>query len=274
MLALMVGLFGAAEEGENPPSPETLAVLILSGPTSGYPLSDIYAATREVLERSTALRVAPLEAIGLDERQAAIRECAGDAACFVRRLRATRDDMHWLLAVSLDRPGEELLLGLRLIDTRTERQVGATGGEVPTGMALGAALGRLLPEVVPPSVWGQVSSLEIRSEPSAAEAQVAGRICVTPCSFDRVPPGRYQLRLRKAGRVDETREVSLVAGRAEQVSVRLAAPESSFWASPWLWAVVGVGVAGVVAGAYALGQEREPEQLVCFSRDRRACDRL
>lgn len=254
--------------------PTSLAILVLSEAASGYPISEVYGATRRPLEENTALRVAPLEAIGIDERDAVIRACAGDAACFVRRLQATRGEVDLLLAVSVDRPGEDLLLGLRLIDTRSQEQIGATGAEIPAGMALEGAVERLLPDVVPVTVWGQVAGVQISSDPSSAEATVSGRSCVTPCTFERLAPGTYTVEVRTGGREPWRSEVELVSGRTANIVAELEAPDSSLLESPWLWTAVGLGVAGGIVGAFLLAQEPEREMILCFSARDGVCEGL
>ena len=58
-----------------PPQVQTVAILILSGEESGIPLSQVYGDARKAIERHTALSVAPLDAIDLAVREAAVREC-------------------------------------------------------------------------------------------------------------------------------------------------------------------------------------------------------
>lgn len=262
----------AAAPGDRlyPPSlvraPGTIAILILSGAQSGFPLTEVYAATRRLLERHTALRVAPLEAIGFEERDAAIRECAGDAACFVGRVRAARDEVDLLLAVSVARSGSELLVGLRLIDTRRGRQIGATGDDVPAGISLDEVLERRLADIVPDSVWDQVASLRVASDPSGAEALVDGRTCVTPCTLGRLAPGTYELLVRKSGRAPFRRRVWLDSGHLREVEVKLKKPGGgSVFESPWFWAAVGAVVVAGGVTSYVLLQEPEHESVLCFS---------
>lgn len=263
-----------ARRPQGRPRPESLAILILSGASSGYPLSEVYAATRRPLEAHTALRVAPLEAIGIDERDAAIRTCAGDASCFVRRLEAARSEVDLLLTVSLDRPDDSLLLGLRLIDTREAVQLGATGDEIPSGMALEGAVERRLPDIVPSTLWDQVAGVRVESDPPAAEATVAGRTCVTPCAFERLAPGMYTLVVRTSGLDPWRSELDLRPGQTPTVRARLESPDRPLYESPWLWVTVGAGLAaGIVAGAL-LVQRSDSGALLCISAQPEACERL
>lgn len=245
-------------------APQTVAILILSGAKSGFPLSEIYGATRRPLEEHTALKVAPLEAIGLDERDAAIRDCAGDAECFVRRVRAARDDVDLLLTVSVDRPDDVLLLGLRLIDTHSREQLGAIGSEVPFGMSLDGALEDRLPDVVPPRIWGDISSLAIQSSPESAEVWVGDLTCITPCRIERLLPGRYEVLIRKSGREPWREDVELQRGR-NTVEADLFAPGGSLLESPWFWTAVGAVVVAGGVTTYVLLQEPERRGVVCFS---------
>lgn len=248
----------------------TIAILVLSGDKSGFPVSEVYGAARRPLERNTALRVAPLEAIGLAERDDVIRACAGDAACFVRRLRAARDDVDLLLTVSVDRPDEDLLLGLRLIRTRDRTAIAAVGDEVPFGMSLEGAMERRLPDLVPPSVWGQVATVEVLSVPSSAEVSFADRTCITPCRLERMRPGFHEVLLRKSGRLPWRETVSLGRG-ANRVEATLAAPKRSLLENPWFWTAVGVAaVAGGVA-TWALLDQDDPGRVLCFSADESLC---
>src|SRR5688572_14572077 len=69
-------------EAQPPPRAQTVAILILSGEEAGIPLSEVYGNARKAIEENTALVVAPLDVLALEEREAAVRECAGKAACF------------------------------------------------------------------------------------------------------------------------------------------------------------------------------------------------
>lgn len=254
-----------------PPRVETVAILILSGEESGMPLSEVYAGARRAIEQHTAISVAPLDAIGLAVRDAAVRECAGKADCFAQKVRGGSANL--LLTVSVDRIGEDqgLLLGLRLVDIESEQQIGAAGDEVPAGMSLLGAMEQQLPDVFPRSVWNQIGVLVVKTNPSNAEVTIAGRSCASPCELKRLVPGTYEASVRKAGYVDWTGPVTVVAQQTVTFEQTLEEPEGGIASSPWLWG--GIGLAAVGAGIAAFFLLRSDDRLVnvCIAPDPADC---
>lgn len=254
-----------------PPRVRTVAVLILSSEEAGIPLSEVYSAARKTVERHTALRVAALDAIGLAERQAAVRECAGKADCFARKVRGSAADL--LLTVSVDRIGDagELLLGLRLVDISTEQELGAAGDEIPAGMSMFGAMEDQLAVVFPKTVWNQVGDLQITSEPTNAEVNVAGQACATPCELKRLVPGTYEVSMRKSGYIDWKGSVTVLAQDRVTLSQVLEEPEGSIVSSPWFWG--GIGLAAIGAGVAAALLLRSDDQLVnvCIAQNPADC---
>lgn len=235
-----------------PPVPQTVAVLILSGEEAGLPLSDVYASARKAIEAHTALNVAPLDAIGLAEREAAIRECAGKADCFARKVRSSAGSIGLLLTVSVDRLDAGLLLGFRLVDVGTEQELGATGDEVPVGMSLVGAMEQQLPEVFPATVWDQIAALQITTEPSNAEVAVGPRSCASPCELRRMIPGTYEVHIKKAGYVPWTGTVTLTPDRMATVDTVLAEPAGGITSSPLFWGALGAAVVGAGVATFFL----------------------
>jgi hypothetical protein len=248
------------------PVASTVAILVLSGEEAGIPLSEMYARARGVIEAHTALNVAALDVLGLAERDAAIRDCAGNAACFASKVRAQAASIGLLLTVSVDRLDEGLLLGFRLVDVRSEEQIGASGDEIPVGMSLVGALEQQLPEVFPRSIWDQIAAVSIETEPANAEVTVAGRSCVSPCELARLVPGVHEVTVRKEGYLQWSGAVELAAGRTTVVRAVLEAPKGSFVASPLFWGVLGAVVAGAVAASYLALQPEGPVESLCIAR--------
>lgn len=260
-LALLVG--GAAQAADpavygpedRPPGGGTLAVLILSGEEAGVPLSEVYATVRAELELHTRFDVLPLESITGADRASAIRECKGDPACLARRFRLVLEPLDRLLTISLQPIGDTLVLAMRLIDTRNGVVMGAVAEEVPVGMSAFVALRERLGPVFDEAGWGTVAEVFITSEPGQAQVRAAGRTCVTPCRLKRMPPGDYVLRISKPGHEERLRSVALVAGESLSVRVTLDRKKRSVFASPWLWAAVGVVATAGVSTAVVLSQE-------------------
>lgn len=253
-------------------SAETVSILILSGEAAGLALSDVYAAARRALERHTAYRVAPLDSIRLAERQAAIRECAGKAACFAQKVRSVANP-ELLLTVSVDRIQDGLLLGLRLVDVRTERQLGAFGDEVPVGMSLIGVMERTLPEVVPSSVWGQVGDVEIQSDPAHAEVFMGERTCVSPCTLKRLVPQIYPVVVRKSGFNPWQGSVEIAPGETVHVQAELEKPSESLFSSPWFWTGVGAVVVATAVTSFVVLSRNDGPLVVCVAPSRADCDR-
>lgn len=256
-----------------PLRPRRIAVLILSGPQVGLPLSDIYSAARRTLERRTALRVLPLDLLGMSDRDAAIRECAGNPACFARRVRGVAAGVDLLLTVSLDQISEKLLLALRLVDIPTEQAIGASAEELPFGMSLVGGMERQLPRVLPGTIWDQVASVEVTSEPSNAEVSVAGFNCATPCTVRRLVPGKYSVTVSKADHESWEGTVSVLARQTTRVRAELEPDDDDgVLSSPYFWTAVGLVAVGAGVLTFLLVQPGDQLINVCISPSRDVCD--
>lgn len=249
-----------------PPRMQTVAILILSGEDAGIPLSEIYGNARKAIEENTSLNVAQLDVIGLNEREAAIRECAGKAACFAQKVRAnatTQVDL--LLTVSVDRLDEGTLVGFRLVDVGSEQEIGAAGDEVPVGMSMLGAMERQLPDVFPKSVWGQIANLEVGTTPEGAEVNAAGRSCVSPCALTRLPPGTYVISIKKAGYEPWTGNVTLDARQTTKVEQALAEPPAGITSNPLFWTGIAAVVVGAGIGAFFLLRPQDRIVNICIA---------
>jgi hypothetical protein len=255
-----------------PPRTETVAVLILSGEESGVPLSEVYTAARSAIERHTALSVAPLDAIGLAVREAAVRDCAGKADCFARRVRGQGAGL--LLTISVDRVGgvdEGLLLGLRLVDVDAEQEIGATGDEIPAGMSMVGAMEQQMPDVFPRTLWDQIGNLVVATDPLNAEVSLGGRSCASPCDLKRMVPGTYEVTIRKSGYIDWKGTVTVLAQQTVTLQQTLQEPEASIVSSPWLWGGVGLAAIGVGVAAFFLLRSDDRLVNVCVAKDPADC---
>ena len=256
-----------------PPSARRIAVLILSGPQVGLPLSDVYAAARRALESHTALRVLPLDLLGMSDRETAIRECAGNPACFARRVRAVAADVDLLLTISLDQITDKLLLALRVVDVPSEQAIGASAEEVPLGMSLRGGMERQLPRVLPATIWNQIATVRVTSEPSSAEVVVGGYSCATPCTIRRILPGTYPVSVTKAGYDRWQGRVTLPARRTTNVQAALQeAASEGVLSSPYFWGAVGLVAVGVGILTFFLVQPGDDLVNVCIAANQDQCN--
>ncbi|MBK8010893.1 MAG: PEGA domain-containing protein [Deltaproteobacteria bacterium] len=254
-----------------PPPPQTVAILVLSGDETGVPISEIYSAARRALELNTAYVVAPLDVIGIAEREDAIRVCAGRAECFAEKVRSNTSGVDVLLATSVDALDTGLLLGVRLVDVQEGKELGATGDEIAAGMSLLGAMERQLAMVVPASIWGNIAGIEVETTPSNVEVIVGTRTCASPCELSRMIPGTYPVTLRKGGYITWTGEVTLERAKVEHLSQALVEPETSILESPVLWAGVGVVLVATAVTSFFLLRNNSQTVSLCIARDASLC---
>lgn len=256
-----------------PPTARLIAVLVLSGEETGVPLSEIYSNARNVIEANTALTVAPLDVFSLDERAAVIRECAGRGACFAHKIRESTSaaNVGLLLTVSADRLDEGFLLGFRLVDVETSRDVGAAGDEVPMGMSMLGAMEQQLPGVFPASIWGQIGVVQVGSTPEGAEVSVGGRSCVSPCELTRMLPGTYEVTVRKSGLLPWQGTVTVLARDTARVEAALEAPDSSITSSWVFWTAVGAAVLGGAVAAVLIARPTDRVVNICIAETEDLC---
>ncbi len=245
---LSLATAAAAQSPASPGPPRSIAIFVLSGEKVGAQLTDVYAVVRQGIEAETALEVAPLEVFPSSVRDAAIRQCAGDGSCFATKVREAGVAVDWLLLVSADRLGEGVLLGLRLVDLRLAASgqppnLAAVGEQLPEGTSLLRAIKDYLEQVFPRDVWGEVASLKIEVEQPGAEVVVGPKTCVSPCNFDRLAPGEYDLVVRKQGYLDYRRAVRLESRQDEVLNVSLTEESTDLVSSPLFWGAIGLGAA-------------------------------
>jgi hypothetical protein len=273
-LSLVSGLLLAPAFAHAEGAPRSVAVFVLSGEALGTPISELYAAARRGIEAETALEVAPFEVFPAELRENAIRQCAGDGACFAERTRQAGVDADLLLLVSASRSGEGVLLGLRLVDLRVtagKPDIAAIGEQIPEGASVLRAMKDYLGSVFPPEIWGQVASLKVEVDQENAEVLVGSRACVSPCKIDRMPAGSYDVLIRKSGFQDWRGSVALRPRQDEVVTATLVAEPSSLTSSPLFWIATGVGAAALAVGAVFLFRPSSDNFTVCIAPSEDLC---
>ncbi|MEM7675245.1 MAG: PEGA domain-containing protein [Myxococcota bacterium] len=247
--------------------PQTIAIIILPGARVDLPLSDVYASARHVLERKTALRILPLDVLGMSGTKASIRVCAGNPSCFAQRVRTAATDVDLLLTIALDQITDQLLLALRVVDVQSEQAVGASAEEVPVGMSLAAGMEQQLSRVLPDSIWEQVGRLEVTSNPTNAEVSVGAFNCASPCVIRRMIPGTYPVTVRMLEFTPWQRVVTVSAGGTAHANAVLVAEEDerSITSSPLFWGAVGLVAIGAGVLTFFLAQPSDPQVDVCIA---------
>jgi len=257
-----------SKASEPPPlKPRTIAIIILSGDKVGLPLSDVYSSARQVLEQRTALRILPLDVLGMSGRKAAIRACAGNPSCFAQRVRTAVADVDLLLTIALNQINDRLLMALRLVDIPSEQAIGASAEEVPVGMSVAGGMEQQLARVLPSSIWEQVGRLEVTSRPTNAEVAVGAFNCASPCVLRRLVPGTYPVSVRMPDFESWQRTVTIHAkGTAHANAVLIPRDDGeSIVSSPLFWGAVGLVAVGAGVLTFFLAQPKDPQLDVCIA---------
>ncbi|MFO0723735.1 MAG: PEGA domain-containing protein [Myxococcota bacterium] len=261
--------------GEGPALARSVAIFVVSGEQVGTPISELYAAARRGIEADTALEVAPFEVFPPSMREESIRRCAGDGGCFARAVRDAGVDVDLLLLVSADRLGEGILLGLRLVDLHKkageDANIAAVGEQLPEGVSLLRAMKDYLEPVFPKALWGQVASLKIEVDQANAEVLVGQKTCVSPCRFDRLLPGDYDVLVRKKGYQDYKKSVSLQSRHDETLTVSLTEESGSIFASPFFWGATGAVVAAAAVTTVLIVTSNSGPFVICIAKDQALC---
>lgn len=260
------------------PPASTVAVLALAG-AEGIQLSDLVLSAQQAIEKKTALKVTTLE----PGQEKEVRSCAGDPECFARELRKSGSSADLLLTVSVTSIGDDqVLLGILLVDARSEAELagrtkiktGELAEELPPGVSPTRAMTDYIAKVFPTNLWGEIASLKVGANEENAEVELrgAGISCVTPCTIDRVFPGRYEVILKKQGFKPWLGSVDLKSGQLGKVDATLEKDDSgSAFESPWFWTAVGVGaVAAGVATVLLVTADSGP-RIICIARTPEEC---
>ena len=270
VLSIVLGLLclGTRAVQAEPSSSAAMAIVVLTSESANLLRSEVYEVGQRVLKKHTSLEV--LAAI-TEVSEAALRRCAGRAACFVQQLDLQGDELKFLLTLSVDQPDDSLVLGLRLINIRTSRQIGAAAQEVPAGMSLDKALEESLARVIPPAYWDQIGSLHVRASVTGAQVLLQEKRCRAPCGFEQLLPGRYEVKVESNDYKPWSQVVHITPGQHLSMEAHLKTASSSVFKRPWFWLVVaGVAAAGA-AGGWLIASGSGGTQEVCFARGSDDC---
>jgi hypothetical protein len=248
-----------------------IGILALTPPGFELSASEVYELARAVIEKETILEIAPFDVFSESMRQDAVRTCANDPACFLERFTATGTKIDLLLVASVADVDDQWLLGLRLVGAKGE-DLGQLGTECDRS-SFSRAMEDQLARLIPPSIWGQVGSIEAITRPAGARAELGARTCLTPCRFERVALGEQTIMFGLDG-FEPKRETVKVTHEGARVDVVLAAEAEpdAWYESPWVWVGVGVGVVAASVGIFFIARGTGPDD-VCITGDPAECDR-
>lgn len=120
-----------------------------------------------------------------------------------------------------------------------------------------------------PSIPAGLGGLTVSSEPAGADVYLDGKLAgETPFTSTSVAPGDHRVKVVKAGYLENARIVSVAAGRAIDVAVKLTADDgaglqtpkpaqSSGGSSKWLWIAI-AGGGGAAAAILLLKSGNKP----------------
>lgn len=144
----------------------------------------------------------------------------------------------YLITGSVARLGDQIIITLKLLDTRearvdTRAEVSVDNDEKRYAAGVRAAVSKLLGVEAPPAALATAapsaapvpgSRLEITTSPPGATCEIDGKpLGTSPCKVDSLPAGSYTLRLSLVGHDPHTEVLAVVAGKATQRGVELVA---------------------------------------------------
>jgi hypothetical protein len=271
----LLGLLAFLSMGAKKERP-LLAILILSSSEIDVSNSDVYAASRREIEKNTVFRVASFDVFSASLKAETVRECAGNGACFATKLHQSGSNADWLMTVALDRLGEDLALGLRLI------KIGAAlnGGDgervlskvLPNSASPLRGLTDLLPRLFQDEQWGQLATLSVEVAQADAVVIVRDRTCISPCQFQRLRAGTHRVTIQKPGYVTISKSIDLRPRADEKLRFSLQ-PDSSNDAdsSLLLWGGIGLGIAAALVGTWVVIDAADRPIDVCIAADPAQC---
>ena len=253
-----------------------VAILVLPSSELSVSSSDVYAVSRKAIEKNTIFRVANLDVFSRSLEGDAVRECAGNGRCFAIKLNESGSNADWLITVAMDRLGDDLALGLRLIDIKAALR--GEGGErvlsevLPNSVPPLRGVTDLLPRLFQNLQWGQLAALTIEVDQSDAEILVDERICLSPCQMKRLQVGTHRVTVRKRGYTTVTKKVELRPASREKLRISLESEPGSEGLSPVLvWGGVGLGLVAAAATTWYFIDSADRPIEICIAADRAQC---
>jgi hypothetical protein len=257
----------ARAAGPEPAARLAVLPIVVAGDEGSASISDLHGAVASSARLRPGLRVLTAEELFLASQEGVlekVRDCGSDVACIGARLRSLETQLG--LVVLLNFQLAPPLLSLRLLDAEAGRELGRAVGELAAdesrGTGLSARLASETASVLERAGFREGALLRVEVEPETAAITIDGaeRERGAPNIFI-LAPGPHTIEARLDGH-DPARASSVLA-RGEEQRVRLwLEPQTSLFASPWFWTIVGAVAVGSAVTAAALAYDRPWD--VCF----------
>lgn len=255
-------LLHLATAPEVPASRLAILPAVVPGPYGQAKLESLHASLSEAAAFRVGLSVASYNEIQVDGAEtiaAAIRTCGSDPNCAARTLRLSgyQLGLQVITNFALDPP----LVTVALIDVAAGNNVGEVVVELSTGESIEERVAKEAAILLDQTQHRRGGRVVVEVSPQDSTVVLAGARPTPGTRHDyTLLPGRYRLEVLHQGFVSDTRELEVVAGQAQAVSVQLSAvvvEEAPLLASPWFWGALGVVVVGA-ATATVLVVTHEP----------------
>lgn len=249
-----------------PVAENALAVVpvIVDGEHGHATISSIYDDVASSVARVIGLRLISSEEMFAHDSGATTRvlDCGAEVMCLADRLRGFDARLGLVVVVNLrDQPP---LVALRLVDTEARRMLADAVGPLDAGESdVSSAIRSRVSTLLASAGHPIAARVVVKPMPANAVVSIAG---VMPergsTNAFRIPPGRYIVKGTLDGFVSRAIEIDATSGADIDVSMMLE-PESSIFASPWLWAIVGAVVLAGTTTAVIIATEPS-RRCVCF----------
>lgn len=271
LVALWVGLAPGLAAAQSRMT-DSLAVLpiVVEGPSGRASTSQIYDAVARASRPRLGLRLISAEEMFVAQRgglTARVQDCGPDVGCIAGKLRMF--DARLGLVVVLNFAATPAIFSLQLVDTNTGRAVEERLGEVRAGEDPSARVTAEAERLLDAAGVVKSGRVVVEVEPSRAQVRVVDGPTPdtgTPNVFT-LAPGRYTVAAELEDHDPTRAEVDVRPGETTTARLSLDA-HATWWKSPWLWAAVGVVVAGGATAAVLATRPGDPT--LCVSLDGRS----
>jgi hypothetical protein len=258
----------AAGSATEPAARLAVLPILVAGDEGSASSSDLHGAVASSARLRPGLQVLTAEELFLASQEGVlerVRDCGSDEACISERLQSMGAQLGLVLLLNFQLAPP--LISLRLLDAEAGRELGRSVGELAaaesSGSGLGARLASETASLLERAGFRQGGLLRVEVEPETAAISIDGveRERGTANVFV-LAAGPHTIEARLDGHDAALASAVLARGEEQRVRMRLER-QTSLFASPWFWTILGAVVVGSAVTVAAVTYDR-PES-VCFS---------